>query len=60
MTVTATFGLSPYQEGSRKVDCYGGTRGLVDECEGRITATARLTTQQEQSLKGQCRSVTGG
>jgi hypothetical protein len=60
MKVTALFGLSPYDEGRRKVDCYRGTKGLLDECEGRITATARLTTQQEQSLRGLCRSVTGG
>lgn len=55
MQVTATFGLSPSQEASRKVNCYRGTVGLSDECEGRVAATSRLSSQDEAIYKAQCR-----
>mgnify|MGYP000969006065 FL=1 len=39
MKITATMGLSSGEIARRKVYCYVGTKGLADECEGRITAT---------------------
>ncbi len=60
MSVTATSGLSAYETGRRRVQCYAGTRGLLDECEMRVTGTAGLTTAQERHLRAQCRSMTGG
>jgi hypothetical protein len=57
MQVTAIFGLSPSQEASRKVSCYRGTSGLRDECEGRVTATMRLSTQEEGYYRAQCKSL---
>jgi len=57
MQVTATFGLSPSQEASRKVGCYRGTVGLADECEGRVAATSRLSTQDETYYKARCRAL---
>lgn len=57
MQITATTGLSPSQEASRKVGCYRGTVGLADECEGRITATSRLGSREEEMYKAQCRSL---
>ena len=59
MKITATTGISPGQAAQRAVNCYSGTRGLADECEGRITATGGLTAQQENSFRAQCRSVSG-
>ena len=59
MKITATTGISPGQAAQRAVNCYSGTRGLADECEGRITATSGLTTQQENGFRAQCRSVSG-
>lgn len=57
MKITATMGLSPTAQAQRKVHCYHGTVGLRDECEGRITATGGLTTNQEQHFRQQCRSL---
>jgi hypothetical protein len=57
MKVTATLGLSPTAQAQRKVNCYLGTVGLRDECEGRITATGGLTTNQEQHFRQQCRNL---
>lgn len=59
MKVTATSGISSGEAARRKVTCYSGTRGLADECEGRITATGGLTTQQENQFRAQCRSISG-
>lgn len=59
MKITATTGISSGEAARRKVNCYSGTRGLADECESRITATSGLTTQQENSYRAQCRSVSG-
>lgn len=57
MKITATTGISSGEAARRKVNCYSGTRGLGDECEGRITATGGLTTQQENQFRAQCRSI---
>lgn len=57
MKITATLGLSPTIQAQRKVHCYHGTVGLRDECEGRITATGGLTTNQEQHFRQQCRNL---
>jgi len=54
MKVTATFGLSPTQEASRKVNCYSGTVGLNNECQGSVAATMRLSTQDETRYKSYC------
>ena len=59
MKITATTGISSGEVARRKVNCYSGTRGLADECEGRITATGGLTTQQENNFRAQCRSISG-
>lgn len=59
MAVTATSGLSAVQAGQRRVNCYHGTYGLRDECEMRVTGTGGLTTSQEQSLRQQCRNLSG-
>ena len=59
MKITATTGISSGEAARRKVNCYSGTRGLADECEGRITATGGLTTAQENSFRAQCRSISG-
>lgn len=59
MKITATTGISSGEAARRKVNCYSGTRGLADECEGRITATGGLTTQQENQFRTQCRSISG-
>ena len=52
--VTGTFGLSPSQEASRKVNCYSGTVGLNDECQSSVAATMRLSTQDEARYKSYC------
>lgn len=52
--VTGTFGLSPRQEASRKVECYAGSTGLNDDCQRSVAATMRLSTQDEVHYKGQC------
>ena len=57
MAVTATSGLTPYSAGSRRVSCYVGTKGRVDECESSVAATPLLTITQESSLKARCRSM---
>lgn len=57
MAVTATSGLTPYSAGSRRVSCYVGTKGRVDECESSVAATPLLTIAQESSLKARCRSM---
>ena len=57
MKITATLGLSPTTQAQRKVGCYQGTVGLQGECEGRITATGGLTTNQEQHFRQQCRNL---
>ena len=57
MAVTAASGLSPYYAGSRRVSCYVGTKGRVDECESSVAATPLLTIAQESSLKARCRSM---
>lgn len=57
MAVTATSGLSPYSAGSRRVSCFAGTKGRVDECESSVAATPLLTITQESSLKARCRSL---
>ena len=57
MKVTATSGLSATELARRRVSCYYGTRGLSDECEGRVTATAGLLSSQENQLRSMCRSV---
>lgn len=59
MKITATIGISSGEVARRKVNCYSGTRGLADECEGRITATGGLTTHQENNFRAQCRSISG-
>lgn len=59
MSATASSGLSAYETGRRRVQCYAGTRGLLDECEMRVTGTAGLTTAQEHHLRALCRSMTG-
>lgn len=59
MKITATTGISSGEAARRKVNCYSGTRGLADECEGRITATGGLSTQQENQYRAQCRSISG-
>jgi hypothetical protein len=56
MAATAASGLSAYQVAQRRVNCYQGTYGLRDECEGRVTASMGLTMNQEQVLRRQCRS----
>lgn len=58
MKITATLGLSPITQAQRKLHCYHGTVGLRDECEGRITATGGLTTDQEEHFRQQCRRLT--
>lgn len=57
MKITATSGLSATETARRKVDCYRNTRTLAGECEGRITATAGLMSNQEQFYRAQCRQV---
>lgn len=57
MQVTATVGLTPSQEAWRKVNCYRGTVGLSDECEGRVAATSRLSSRDEAIYKAHCRSL---
>lgn len=57
MAVTATSGLTPYSAGSRRVNCYRGTKGRVGECESSVAATPLLTISQENDLKSQCRSM---
>lgn len=52
--VTATTGLSPTQEAARKVNCYGGTHGLNDECQRSVAATMRLSSRDEQYYKSVC------
>lgn len=52
--VTATFGLSPSQEASRKVSCYSGTVGLNDDCQRSVAATMRISTQEEMRYKSYC------
>ena len=52
--VTATFGLSPSQEASRKVNCYSGTVGLNDNCQSSVAATMRLSSQDETRYKSYC------
>lgn len=56
MAATAASGLSAYQVAQRRVNCYQGTFGLRDECEGRVTASMGLTMNQEQALRRQCSS----
>ena len=56
MAATAASGLSAYHVAQRRVNCYQGTYGLRDECEGRVTASMGLTMNQEQALRRQCRS----
>jgi len=58
MSVTATTGLTPQQEAYRKVQCYEGTRGLVDWCEKSVGATMRLDSNSEQHYRNQCSRVT--
>lgn len=58
MAVTATTGISSYESGRRRVQCYSGTKGLLDECEMRVTGTGGLTSQQEQNLRSMCKSMT--
>lgn len=57
MAVTATSGLSPYNAGSRRVNCFAGTKGRAVECESSVAATPLLTIAQENALKAQCRSM---
>lgn len=52
--VTATFGLSPAQEASRKVGCYKNTAGLNEECQRSVAATMRLSSQEETLYKSYC------
>ena len=52
--VTATFGLSPSQEASRKVACYRSTVGLNDDCQRSVAATMRLSNQDETRYKSHC------
>ncbi len=59
MAVTAKTGLSAYETGQRRVNCYRGTNGLSEECEGRVTGTSGLTNNQEQNLRQQCRHLSG-
>lgn len=54
MQVTATFGLSPAQQASRKVSCYSGTSGLNDDCQRSVAATMRISTNEETFYKRQC------
>lgn len=56
MAATAASGLSAYQVAQLRVNCYQGTYGLREECEGRVTASMGLTMNQEQALRRQCRS----
>lgn len=48
--------LSPVSEAQSKISCYVGT-GMRDECEMSVTATLGLTTNQENSLRQQCKSI---
>lgn len=57
MAVTAMSRIAPYDAGQRRVNCYRGTKGRSDECEGRVAATPLLTMNQESALKSQCRSM---
>lgn len=59
MAVTAKTGLSAYETGQRRVNCYQGTYGLKDECEMRVTGTAGLTSNQENNLRLQCKNLPG-
>lgn len=52
--VTGTFGLSPSQEASRKVNCYTGTSGLNDDCQRSVAATMRLSSRDETFYKSNC------
>lgn len=59
MAVTAKIGLSAYEAGQRRVNCYQGTYGLRDECEMRVTGTGGLTSNQENNLRQQCKNLSG-
>lgn len=55
MKVTATPRLDSVSQASRKVSCYSGTVGLIDECQSSVTATTGLSTAQENNIKRGCR-----
>lgn len=55
MKITATTGLSPYEEASRKVPCYPSGVGLIEECKSSVVATMRLSTRDEALIKSRCR-----
>ncbi len=57
MAVTATSGLTPYTAGSRRVECYRGTKGRSTECEASVAGTPRLNLSEEANLQACCRSM---
>lgn len=55
MKITATPGLTPREEASRKVPCYPSGVGLVEECKSSVAATMRLPSNEEAAIKSRCR-----
>lgn len=55
MKVTAMPNLSPGTEARRKVNCYPGGVGLIEECKSSVVATMRLSSSEEAAIKNSCR-----
>lgn len=55
MKVTATSGLRPGDQAQRKVRCYPGGVGLIEECKSSVVATMHLSSAEEASIKNMCR-----
>ena len=55
MKVTATLNLRPVEQAHRKVNCYPGGVGLVEDCKSSVHATMLLSSSEEAAIKSTCR-----